>query len=941
MILAYFSYNFTLKIGYFLNELIINNQSTNFYNHLTRLLSTCDSFIFNVAFINFSGLQLLLEEFEQLEQKGVKGKILTSTYLNFTQPKALKKLKEFKNIELKIYDKESMGFHAKAYIFEFKDKHELLLGSSNITASAFKTNIEWNIKTVLNKDEIFTNDIYNEFSILWNEATNVNSDFINAYEEFYNSKNNTSSEKFVFNKGIKINKMQKDAIDMLNYYRQNNEKKALVIAATGSGKTYLSAFDVKNLRPKRVLFLVHRENILLKAKESFENIIDDFSCGLYTSKVKQKESDYIFSTIQTMNLSLSEFEKDLFDYIIIDEAHHIPSPSYKKVIEYFTCDFFLGLTATPNRMDKESIYEYFDENIACDIRLSDALDYGLVTPFHYYGISDIKSIDYEDIDLNKISELSKLLMVNKRVDYIIKKMNFFSYSGNKRKVLGFCASKEHAVFMSEEFNKKGIKSVYLTSNDSISTREQMISNIEDDTNSLEVIFSVDIFNEGIDIPSINTVLLLRPTNSPIVFIQQLGRGLRKSKNKEFLTLLDFIGNHNKSYLIALALIGNKLIDKESLKIALKNNFANINNAFIYMDKISKNRILEQIENENFNALKYLKDEYFTFKKELGNIIPMLSDYIAYSEVINPLKFISDSKSYVEFLSKVEKKEKIINICKNENFQKTIRFIDSLLPIKRVYEFVILKYLLVNENCTVNDILPKLRKYQNNINEETLSHSFEFLNQNYLDKGQIQRYLKLVDFANNKLIKTKEFTELLENKEMKKFIEDSINFGLIIYEKEFGLKDYGLPFFKLYEKYNMLNIAQLCNFNKIHSSFRGSGFLKFKDNFFLFITIEKDKLSKSTKYNNAFLSKDTFTYTSKPLMSQDKGDGLKLVRNKDENVNLHIFVRKYSQVDKKTQSFIYLGLANTLEYKGNKPISLHLKLHKPLCDELYEEFTRIV
>lgn len=922
-----------------MNNLITNNQSSNFYNYLLKYLDECNSFIFNVAFINFSGLQLLLDSFSKLEKKGIKGKILTSTYLNFTQPKALEKIKEFTNIELKIYDNEDIGFHSKAYIFELDNNYEIIVGSSNITASAFKTNIEWNIKTTASKYDIFTNNIIKEFDLLWNSSYYVNKDFLEKYILFYNK--NKKIDKFVFNNDIKTNKMQDDALKKIEYFKKIGERKALVIAATGTGKTYLSAFEIKKCKPKRLLFLVHRENILLKAKESFESILSGFSCGLYTGNKKEINCDYLFATIQTMTSNYHNFDKNAFDYIIVDEAHHISSPTYERVIKYFNTSFLLGLTATPNRMDNKSIYEVFDENIACDIRLSDALDYKLVCPFHYYGISDIKSLAYENVNLNKIDELSKLLMVNKRVDYILEKMNFYSYSGKKRKVLGFCASKEHCLFMSEEFNKRGIKSSYLTSKDSIDKRESEIKNLEDENHDLEVIFTVDIFNEGIDIPSINTVLLLRPTNSPIIFIQQLGRGLRKHKNKDFLTLLDFIGNHNKAYLIALALIGNKAIDKESIKFALKNNFTNIQNAFINMDEISKQRILEQIEKENFNSLKYLKEEYFVFKNQMKNKIPKLTEYIQYSELINPLKFIYDSKSYIEFLVKVEKNDDLKELVSNEEFLKVIRFIESLLPVKRVYEFVIIKYLLKNEYCDEKKAHTILLKYLNTVNKETILHSFKFLNHDYLDKGQRSRYLRLVNFDKGRVRKSDLFNSILENSIFKRYIEDSINYGILIYEKNFGLKDFGLPFFKLYEKYNMLNIAQLCNYNKIHSSFRGSGFLKYNNDFFLFISLEKENFTKASKYDNAFLSKDIFTYVSKPSMSQEKGDGLRLIDNKKNKVKLHIFVRKFAQVDKKTQNFIYLGLANTIKYEGNKPISLHLKLEEPLSDKLYEEFIKIV
>lgn len=923
-----------------MNELITNSSTSNFYNHFTSLLRNCDSFILNVAFINFSGLQLILDSLSYCEKKDIKGKVLTSTYLNFTEVKALERLNDFSNIDLKIFDssKNNIGFHSKTYIFEFENEYKILLGSSNITASAFKTNIEWNIKSVSKKNDLFLQDILKEFNSLWEKSFFVDKDFLDSYKSFQNSKD---IKQFQYKKEFSINTMQKSALDKLEFLRNKGEKKALVIAATGTGKTYLSAFDIKTYKPKRVLFIVHRENILLKAKETFESIIEEFTCGLYTGNKKEKYKDYIFATIQTLSSNYDEFRKDEFDYIIVDEAHHITSPSYKKVCQYFNPKFLLGLTATPTRSDNESIYEIFDDNIACDIRLNEALEYNLVSPFHYYGISDISSLDYEGIDLTKISELEKLLMVNRRVDYILDQMKFYGHSGRKRKVLGFCASKEHALYMNDEFNKRGINSISLLSDDSIVKREEQIAKLEDEENSLEVIFTVDIFNEGVDIPSVNTILLLRPTNSPIIFIQQLGRGLRKYENKEFLTLLDFIGNHKKAYLIALALVGNKAIDKESIKISLLNNFANIDNAFIQMDKISKERILEQINNENFNSLKYLKEQYFEFKLNIGNKIPKLCDFISYDEVISPLSFISESKSYIEFLSKVEKTEELKILSEDKNFIKAIRFTEGLLPIKRVYEFVVLKYLLDNRSCSLTLVKSLLNKYLNRVCEDTIKHCFEYLSQKYFDSGQISRYLKLVYLEDEKLIKTKEFEQVLSNKKYKEIFEDSINYGIITYEKKFGIEDLKLPFFKLYEKYNMLNIAQLCNFNKIHSSFRGSGFLKFKDDFFLFITLEKDKFSKGAQYQNTFLSRELFTYSSKPSHSCEKGDGQKLTDNKKYEVKLHIFVRKFSHVDKKVQGFLYLGLANTYSYKNNKPINLELKLENPLDDKLYEEFTRII
>ncbi len=892
-----------------------------------------------MAFINFSGIQLLLDTLKNCEEKEIKGKILTSTYLNFTEVKALEKLNKFSNLEIKIFDTSvhNIGFHSKAYIFEFEDEYKILLGSSNITASAFKSNIEWNIKSVSKKDDVFSKKIKDEFYKLWDKSFFINDDFLAKYENF---KQNIKQNHFIYKQELKANFMQEQALKNLENLRKEKENKALAIASTGSGKTILAAFDVKNFDAKRLLFIVHRGNILLRAKESFENIIPNKTMGLFTGNKKDLNAQYIFASIQSLNTNLHTFKSDDFNYIIIDEAHHIASPSYEKVIKYFKPKFTLGLTATPNRMDENSIYKYFDENIACDIRLGVALEHKLIAPFHYYGISDLQSIDYGQTSLLDIPALAKLLMVNKRVDYIVEKMNFYSFSGKKRKVLAFCISKAHALYMSEEFNKRGIKSACLLGEDSISKREKYISKLEDDSDDLEIICTVDIFNEGLDIPSVNTVLMLRPTNSSIIFIQQLGRGLRKAKDKDFLTVLDFIGNHDRAYLVSLALMGKKKIDKDSLKLSLENNYAHIPNAFIQMDKIAKKRILEQIEKENFSKLNYLKEQYFIIKNQLGKI-PRFIDFYFYEEYFTVLDFIHNSKSYFEFLLKVEKNDKLKLLAQNERFIKTIRFCESLLPIKRIYEFVILLYLCENDKINEKIAHKILKKYLQRVDENTIKHSFKFLNQNFFDKTQVQRYEKLVEFENNSLKRSESFEKILKIKEYKAFIKDCLEYGILNYERSLSRQDYGLPFLKLYEKYNMLNIAQVCNFDKIHSSFRGSGFLKYKNDFFLFMTIEKDKFSKASKYENIFYSKEDFTYFSKPTHYSDKGDGYKLCHNKKEKVKLHIFVRKFTQVDKKTQAFIYLGLANTISYAGNKPIKCTLKLENPLDDFLYEEFTKIV
>lgn len=446
-------------------KLIVNSTKGNLLNELISSIRECERFSFSVAFINFSGLQLLLDAFKDFEEKGSKGRIITSTYLNFTESKALKRISDFDNIDLKVFvtDRE-IGFHTKAYIFEYTDYYKVIIGSSNITQSALKSNIEWNVEIILKDDEYFIKDVLKEFDLLWNSSQVADDDFIKKYEDFLSKlTNNNLNQSIIYEHAEYIvpNRMQRRAMENLERIRSFGEEKALVIAATGTGKTYMSAFDVKSYEPKKLLFIVHREEILKKAKETFETLIPNLGVtfGLFTGNEKQKDADYVFTTIQTISRYFRDFGANEFDYMIIDEAHHATSPSYQTVLNHFKPKFLLGMTATPERGDHQNVFDLFDNNIALEVRLHEALEDELVIPFHYFGITDIDGIDLSDINLDDINEITKRLKVNERVDFIIEKMNFYGFDGKKQKGLGFCASIEHAKYMAEEFNKRGYNSI--------------------------------------------------------------------------------------------------------------------------------------------------------------------------------------------------------------------------------------------------------------------------------------------------------------------------------------------------------------------------------------------------------------------------------------------------------------------------------------------------
>lgn len=933
------------------NKLIVNSDQGNLLNELKICLSECEKFYFSVAFINFSGIQLLLDTFRDLELKGVEGKIITSTYLNFTEPKALEKIKSFSNIDLKVFiaNKDNGGFHTKAYIFENKDDYKIIIGSSNITQSALKSNVEWNVRVVSKKEDTFIKDVLKEYDKLWDFTEIVNEEFINTYESFVKEiRKIDSSKKIEFENYqlIKPNEMQVKAIDNLNRLRAFGENKALVIAATGTGKTYMSAFDVVNFKPKKMLFIVHREEILKSAEKTFKRLVKNKSktTGLLTGSSKELNADYLFSTIQSMNNNLYEFKPEEFEYIVVDEAHHAGSPTYKKVIEYFKPKFLMGMTATPERSDSENIFDIFDNNVALEVRLREALDLDLVIPFHYFGITDIEGVDLSDISLDNISEVSKRLKVNERVDFIIKKMNFYGYDGEKLKAIGFCATIDHAEYMATEFNKRGIKSVSLTGENSPKEREEYIKKLESDEEDLQVIFTVDIFNEGVDIPSINLVLMLRPTNSPIVFIQQLGRGLRKHEDKSFLTVLDFIGNHNKAFLIAIALNGSRYYDKDSLRVAVATEFANLPGCTnIQMDRISQERILEQLGAENFNSMKYLKEEYLEFKIMRSGKIPyLLMDYFKYDGAPDPIKFINKEKTYLGFVAKMEKDEVIQGLLGNEIFSKVLKELSSKLPVKRVYEFAIMHYLLNHSKITLEEGKNQILKYIKDVDNGSVEHAFRCLNQEYYDSAQVKSNIKCFDYSDGVLNDTEEFLSIIKNKDFRVYIEDIVNYGLFRYKKEFGDNYYGVPFLKLYEQYQMVDTALLSNYTKIHSSFRGSGLITNGNEYFLFIDLHKeDDIKESINYEDKFISRNIFQWQTPNSTSQTSDRGKNIIFNKERNINLHLFVRKYKQIDGKVEPYIYIGKGNTIEYSGEKPITVALELENEIPSSLYLEFNKKV
>ena len=531
---------------------IFTGNNTDFYKEIKNSIENAEKIDIIVSFLMESGVKLI---FNELKNSNAKIRILTSNYLNITQPPALYLLKNLGDkLDLRFYSNPKNSFHPKAYIFHNSENSEIYIGSSNLSKGGLTTSIEWNYHFIKSQNEKDFNYFYDEFENLFNNhSIEITDDILRQYSSTWKKPKFQVDE--VKNEIIEPRGVQIEALYELNKSRNEGYTKALIVAATGIGRTYLAAFDSKEY--KKILFLAHREELIKQASKSFKNIHPTKLQGFFYNKYKDTDKDITFALVQSLGkkeyLDEKYFKKDYFDYIIIDEFHHAVAKNYKNILDYFTPEFMLGLTATPERLDNKDVFALCDYNNVYEIRLKEAINKGFLVPFKYYGIYD-DSIDYGNIQIKNgkyvEKDLEEKLMINKRGELVLN--HYLKYS--PKSSLAFCSSKNHAEYMAEYFNKHDIPSATVYSGKQgkhTENRTEAISKLK--KGELKILFTVDMFNEGVDIPSIDTVLFLRPTQSPTVFLQQLGRGLRKDKNKEYLTVLDFIGNYKKANLVPFLL----------------------------------------------------------------------------------------------------------------------------------------------------------------------------------------------------------------------------------------------------------------------------------------------------------------------------------------------------------------------------------------------------
>lgn len=884
------------------------NSGSNLLVELLQELQTCKRFYFAIAFITQSGLICLKECLKCLQEKNITGDILTTDYLYFNHPKALQELQQYPNLNIRIYTKEN--FHIKGYIFEQNDYYTLIVGSNNLTQTALKANKEWSLKINSLANGALIHNTLSQFQQMWQEAIPLTDIWLKQYTDKYHSlqklkRQFATAQENISTNDIAPNKMQQEALKALEKLQQDNKHKALLISATGTGKTYLSAFAVKKAKPKRLLFLAHREQILKQACKTFAKIIPDIQYGILSANYKDFHKPYLFATINMLSKeeNLTQFAPTHFDYIIIDETHRAGASSYLKILNYFQPQFLLGMTATPERTDGFDIYQLFDHNIAYEIRLNQAMQENLLCPFHYFGITDITVDDQEINDNSTFNDLT----TDARVTHIINQSQYYGFSGERLRGLIFCSHIEEAQILSQKFNERGFHTIALSGKDSQETRTNAIHKLEQKecSTGLDYIFTVDIMNEGIDIPAINQIIMLRPTKSAIIFVQQLGRGLRKYPQKDYVVILDFIGNYQNNFMIPIALSGDISYNKDNIRhyVAEGNRFI-FGSSTIHFDKVARQKIYQAIDSAKLSDTALLKNEYLQLKQKLGKI-PSIFDFSQFGS-IDILKFLDKFKTYHNFLQKYDKDYTI----RFNTIQEEILYFISyrFAKGKRIHELIALKLLLKNTPHLLIDIEQILTtKYHQELTEQIKVSLIRNLTNLFTISNEQSKFSNCIFIKenNNDYIISDIFKSALLDEKFYFQINEILDFALERYQKYYQnrYKDTNLV---LYQKYTYEEVCYLLNWpQKINpNAMAGYFYEKTTHTMPVFINyIAPDK--KRVDYTNEFLSNTLITAYSKSNRKLDSSDAKHIYNAKEEQNKLYLFVRKPSE-DKEAKEFYFLG-----------------------------------
>lgn len=995
----------------FVPKLISNQPGSTMGDAIREELKGSESFDISVAFVSENALKSMYQAFVDHAKKSRKrNRIITSTKNYFNSPKAFKELMKLQrdaNMEVLIWEHGDSGesgggtiaqdqlFHPKGYLFtrrmeEGRAYYNLYVGSSNLTSFALQNQREWNLRVSSTSEAQLIQQVKEELADQVRQSVPLTDEWLAQYEEEF--KNYAPPRAQILHQAraakIEPNAMQRDALTSIRQLRDEGQRRAIVISATGTGKTYLSAFDVREFHPKRMLYVANRDTILKAARESYQRVLgcDEAELGLLTGSSKQHDAKYVFASVDTLRRHMEEwYESDDFDYVLIDEAHHSGANNYRSVIDYFSeARFMLGMTATPERTDSFDIFALFDHNIAYEIRLQKALDENMLCPFHYYGVHEFLGDDGARVDSAEgISKSDKRqiqysleeLTEPSRVRYIIRKLEQYGSYGQQVTGLVFCSRIDEAEQLSHLFNQetnqqaeRPYRTVAISGKTSPKDVENAVNRLE--AGELDYIFTVDKFNEGIDIPAINQIVMLRNTESSIVFTQQLGRGLRKFPHKTCVTVIDFIGNYANNYLIPVALYGNAG-DSDIVRKNLQREAVGLSS--ISFDEISRKQVLKSLDTASWSDKKMLREQYSVMRNELGRI-PMLTDVYRHDPSM-VMTMAQKNSSYFDFAREAE--TVLSDEERGSGFAHTLLPVDAqgeqwlkmateiLLVAIRPQELVVLDELLTSCNKGVYSPISVLRlkeavatrfpaSYHTDAQFES---ALRVLDWSFFDTAAKKSYgeCAVIERSDGGISLAPEFAaRLVNNDTFRRFFVDNVRTGLKRFAdllEESAKTGHSLQDDRgfVYEhRYKMFEVERLLAWPKQINGSSVGGYLLPKEGGSMPVFVKYANSQYADRFLNPqemhWFSKDKRSFKSREIewMAQGQGDA-----DWGATHFIPLFVMRKADAEK-LKMYYYVGrvgsCANMRETARDNSgetvrlVEMDLRLTKPLSAELYQHLT---
>lgn len=994
----------------FVPKLISNQPGSTMGDAIREELKGSESFDISVAFVSENALKSMYQAFVDHAKKSRKrNRIITSTKNYFNSPKAFKELMKLQrdaNVEVLIWEHGDSGesggtiaqdqpFHPKGYLFtrrmeEGRAYYNLYVGSSNLTSFALQNQREWNLRVSSTSEAQLIQQVKEELADQVRQSVPLTDEWLAQYEEEFKNYAPPRAQILQQARAAKIepNAMQRDALASIRQLRDEGQRRAIVISATGTGKTYLSAFDVREFHPKRMLYVANRDTILKAARESYQRVLgyDEAELGLLTGSSKQHDAKYVFASVDTLRRHMEEwYEPDDFDYVLIDEAHHSGANNYRSVIDYFSeARFMLGMTATPERTDSFDIFALFDHNIAYEIRLQKALDEDMLCPFHYYGVHEFLGDDGSRVDSAEgISKSDKRqiqysleeLTEPSRVRYIIRKLEQYGSYGQQVTGLVFCSRIDEAEQLSHLFNQetnqqaeRPYRTVAISGKTSPKDVENAVNRLE--AGELDYIFTVDKFNEGIDIPAINQIVMLRNTESSIVFTQQLGRGLRKFPHKTCVTVIDFIGNYANNYLIPVALYGNAG-DSDIVRKNLQREAVGLSS--ISFDEISRKQVLKSLDTASWSDKKMLREQYSVMRNELGRI-PMLTDVYRHDPSM-VMTMAQKNSSYFDFAREAE--TVLSNEERGSGFAHTLLPVDAqgeqwlkmateiLLVAIRPQELVVLDELLTSCNKGVYSPISVLRlkeavatrfpaSYHTDAQFES---ALRVLDWSFFDTAAKKSYgeCAVIERSDGGISLAPEFAaRLVNNDTFRCFFVDNVRTGLKRFAdllEESAKTGHSLQDDRgfVYEhRYKMFEVERLLAWPKQINGSSVGGYLLPKEGGSMPVFVKYANSQYADRFLNPqemhWFSKDKRSFKSREIewMAQGQGDA-----DWSATHFIPLFVMRKADAEK-LKMYYYVGrvgsCANMRETARDNSgetvrlVEMDLRLTKPLSAELYQHLT---